>query len=124
MKTSWQLCIVDYDRVKGNFKGLDEFLDKCETSPSKSALMNGEVVYCISHRLVGEQSHDAHPAIKFLHNVGFPKDCMTDIADVYCPRNKKYAWCMLFMLWPILTEKDAVEAEIKFSISLREYINR
>lgn len=45
MKTGWQLCIVDYDRVKGNFKGLDEFLDKCETSPSKSDLMNGEVIY-------------------------------------------------------------------------------
>ena len=43
MNTSWQLCIVDYDRVKGNFKGLDEFLDKCETSPSKSDLMNGKV---------------------------------------------------------------------------------
>ena len=35
MNTGWQLCIVDYDRVKRNFNGLDEFLDKCEASQSK-----------------------------------------------------------------------------------------
>lgn len=123
MKTGWQLCVIDYDRVRGKFKGLDAFLNKCKHNPKIHTIKNGEIVYYMMHRLSTEYSSVDHPSKEFLNIIGFPEDYATQIAEIYFPSNGTYGWCLLFMLWPIVSEKDVIDAEVKFGISLKEYIN-
>lgn len=55
-------------------------------------------------------------------SINFPEDLAVYIAEVYDTASSKYSWMFSLMLWPILTEKDAIDAEMKFGISLKEYI--
>ena len=123
MKTGWQLCVIDYDRVRGKFKGLDAFLNKCKHNQKIHTIKNGEIVYYMMHRLSTEYSSVDHPSKDFLNIIGFPEDYATQIAEIYFPNNGTYGWCLLFMLWPIVSEKDVIDAKVKFGISLKEYID-
>lgn len=123
MNTGWQLCVVDYSHVRGMFSSIDHFLDDSSASNLAECLLdNGKAVYFISHRLLSEYDNVDHPCKKFLRSINFPEDMDVFIAEVYDPSSGRYAWMFSFMLWPILTEKDAINAEMKFGISLKEYI--
>lgn len=53
MNTGWQLCVVDYDRVKGQFSCFDAFFSKLNAY-SPYLISDGSIVYFISHRLSSE----------------------------------------------------------------------
>ena len=119
MNTGWQLCVVDYDRAKGQFSCIDAFLNK-PNACSPYLINNGSIVYFISHRLSSEYDKFDHPCKKFMDSINFPEDFDLYVAEVYDIASSRYGWMFSFMLWPILTEKDAINAELKFGMSLKE----
>jgi len=105
------------------FSSIDRFLDDSSASNLAECLLdNGKAVYFISHRLSFEYGKFVHPCKKFMGSINFPEDLAVYIAEVYDTASSKYSWMFSLMLWPILIEKDAINAEMKFGISLKEYI--
>lgn len=120
MHTGWQLAIVDLDIFpicKGT--ALEKELQHALSS-SDNKISSGKVVYICStmqvpiDQLGKEWQELAYANIFALKEV--------PLANIWIPDNTSYGWAPLYLLRPIITEADAVEAELKFGISLKDHM--
>ena len=106
---AWQLAVVDYSLVKNNFqKQRPQFINVIERSKHKeNALVDGEVVFIVC----------AH---ELQCNVGEYKNPIS--ARVWIPRLERYGFCLLDALHPVLSEKDAIDLELRLGVKLDDYV--
>ena len=120
MKNGWQLAVVDLDILKR----LDEdgaMMKKLSLrlSASNSNLHLGDVVYICSVAQIDREKFDCEQYAVLNKNIfalGIP------FANIWIPNIKSYGYFPLYALRPIVTEADAIEMEMKFSISLKDYV--
>ena len=107
---AWQLAVVDYDRLKNFYEKNKKFARIVESSKSRdTSFKDGEVVYIAS----------IMDTCKKIGEVDFSPQCR-----VWLPERNKYGYCILDMLYPILTEKNIIEVELKFGIKLDDYVQK
>lgn len=106
---AWQLAVVDYSLVKNNYhKQLPQFSNVVEKSKHmKNALVDGEVVFIVC-------AHEQQCNIEEYKN--------PVRARVWIPRVEKYGFCLLDMLHPVLSEKDAIDLELRLGVKLDDYV--
>ena len=106
---AWQLAVVDYSLVKNNYHKLcPQFSIAVEKSKHiKNALADGEIVFIVC-------AHEQQ------YNIEEYKNPVR--ARVWIPRIKKYGFCLLDMLYPVLSEKDAIDLELRLGVNLDDFV--
>lgn len=107
---AWQLAVVDYDMLKNKFcKSCPQFVEAIEISKrEKHALVDGEVVFIVC-------------AYEKQCNIGEYKNPVR--VRVWIPRIEGYGFCLLDMLHPVLSEKDAIDLELRLGVKLDDYVH-
>lgn len=125
--TSWQLAIIDYDLPKNHKQLLvvaPMFLDLLETERSSSPAYHGSIVYIVSTKFldintecefISQNVRDELRNITSCIRFGVP------FCHIWDPNENMYRWCISWILKPLITEKDIIDAELKFGISLNDY---
>lgn len=105
---AWQLAVVDYSLVKNNYhKSCPQFINVIERAKHKeNALVDGKVVFIVC-------------AYELQCNVGEYKNPIR--ARVWIPRIERYGFCLLDVLHPVLSEKDAIDLELRLGVKLDDY---
>lgn len=121
MKNEWQLAVVDLDVYKWNDgSALKKKFEQLFNDPDRT-LVQSTVVYICSVAQIpcvkfGSEYDWDNPSYGGMFSNGVP------IANVWIPKAKRYGYAPLYVLRPIVTEADAIEMEMKFSISLKDYV--
>lgn len=118
MKNGWQLAVVDVDAF--SYTKCSALIDRLRNLFENSSPMPcGTIVYicstmqCSAEKFGQEWRSDYLDKL-FAHGIPF--------ANVWMPAKKKYGFAPLYVLRPIATEADVIEVEMKFGISLKEYM--
>lgn len=110
LSNAWQLGVIDYDRFMKRLSMLkyDKAMKLLKNEMQTNGLYNGMVVYVIDVE----------------HNVNCEYGELTQYnkAHLWIPENQSYGDACIQLVRPILTEKDAVQAELDFCISLADYV--
>ena len=110
LSNAWQLGVVDYDRFMKRLSmlGYGKAMKLLKNEMHTSELKNGMVVYVIDveHNVNCEYGELAH----------------YDKANLWIPESQSYGDACIQLVRPILTEKDVVQAELDFCISLDYYV--
>ncbi len=110
LSNAWQLGVVDYDRFMKRLSmlGHDKAMKLLKNEMQAGELKNGTVVYVI------DVEHNAKCEYGELTHY--------DRAHIWLPENQSYGDACIQIIRPVLTEKDAVQAELDFCISLADYV--
>ena len=119
MDKSWQLCIVD--REACDFSKAPKFEQVFRTAARLDAFPNGTVLFAVTSLFKPFKELDpifselqAIPPFAFIGGVMF--------SYVWSPDGKNYGWLLQEILRPVLSERDAIEMETKFGISLDAFL--
>lgn len=118
MNNAWQLGVIDYDLT--DFKQYPKFYSQIQAERHNGVgLDDGDIVYIVSTSK--RTIHSLGELFSELANRPIYQFGVT-FADVWNVKKKRYGWAMQEFIRPILTEKDVIEVELKFGISLKDYI--
>lgn len=116
---AWQLGVIDYDLT--DFKKCPAFYNVVQAERNNGKGLNdGDIVYIASTFNCPISSLDSN--FTELKNINMFKYVGVTFANAWNVKTKQWSWIMLSFVKPILTEADVVEAELKFSIDLKEFI--
>lgn len=110
---NWQLAIVDWDMVTSKSNEIRDVVNQCLLN-DKKFLKSGTIVYIVDTYIEYADNDkwklfaDSHSSNKLF------------IAKIWIPELSRYGHNLLNALHPICTEKDVVEMETKFGITLDE----
>ena len=120
MSKAWQLCVVD--RTLTDFSMAPNFAQQVMADATTSIMKDGTVVFVVGIIVKSFSSlPSAFAELKASSKYYAIPDGVV-FANVWNPSLKKYGWIMRDFLRPILSEQDAVEAEMKFGVNLKNFI--
>ena len=127
MKNSWQLAVVDYSRAIDAFNGAPAAASQLKAAQKESQYnklfaKDGDVVFICSIDRIPFSSlghvYDAFEDVRQLNisTMGVP------FSTIWMPSKNVYGTIPMFLLKPIVCEKDIIYAETELGAKLEDYI--